>query len=146
MKVKNVTIGFFSSIGFLGLSLISSITYANTTQGARIYCMMREAGNEHESSWQAAYAAIKQSDTGIFKTSPRQAASKIVQEVTMSYGEGQSNTYQNCAPYLGDLFPGKKKKEKAPKPPSKPKIKVIYEGEEYSPSKANDTNEEKYSY
>ena len=40
--------------------------------GAEIFCTMRDGGNDHESSWQAAYSYIKKQKGGIFKTSPNQ--------------------------------------------------------------------------
>ena len=36
--------------------------------GAEIFCTMRDGGNDHESSWQAAYSYIKKQKGGIFKT------------------------------------------------------------------------------
>tara|TARA_Y100000991_G_scaffold190591_1_gene157084 strand:- start:238 stop:480 length:243 start_codon:yes stop_codon:yes gene_type:complete len=35
--------------------------------GAEIFCTMRDGGNDHESSWEAAYAYIKKQKGGIFK-------------------------------------------------------------------------------
>ena len=56
-------------------------TNAAVTNGADIYCFMRNGGNNHEPSWQAAYQFIKGKKQGLFKTSPKQAASLIVEEV-----------------------------------------------------------------
>ena len=38
--------------------------------GAEIFCTMRDGGNDHESSWDAAYSYIKKQKGGIFKVSP----------------------------------------------------------------------------
>ena len=46
--------------------------------GAEIFCTMRDGGNDHESSWQAAYSYIKKQKGGLFKTSPKQAAGQII--------------------------------------------------------------------
>jgi len=71
------------------------------TNGADIYCFMRNGGNNHEPSWQAAYQFIKNKKQGLFKTSPKQAASFIVEEVVQD-----PNKYEDCISYLGDLYTG----------------------------------------
>ena len=93
----------------LALSIISIVsgatlglkTNAAVTNGADIYCFMRNGGNTHEPSWQAAYQFIKSKKQGLFKTSPKQAASFIVEEVVQD-----PIKYENCIDYLGDLFTG----------------------------------------
>ena len=55
--------------------------------GAEIFCSMRDAGNDHESSWDAAYSYIKKQKGGIFKVSPKQAASQITETVIRSKEE-----------------------------------------------------------
>ena len=74
---------------------------AAVTNGADIYCFMRNGGNTHEPSWQAAYQFIKHKKQGLFKTSPRQAASLIVEEVVQN-----PKKYEDCINYLGDLYTG----------------------------------------
>ena len=49
--------------------------------GAEIFCTMRDGGNDHESSWDAAYTYIKKQKGGFFKVSPKQAASQITESV-----------------------------------------------------------------
>ena len=71
------------------------------TNGADIYCFMRNGGNTHEPSWEAAYEFIKSRKQGLFKTSPKQAASLIVEEVVQNPGK-----YEDCINYLGDLYSG----------------------------------------
>ena len=80
----------------LGLKVNSAVT-----NGADIYCFMRNGGNTHEPSWEAAYQFIKNKKQGLFKTSPKQAASLIVEEVVQSPVK-----YEDCINYLGDLFTG----------------------------------------
>ena len=74
---------------------------AAVTNGADIYCFMRNGGNTHEPSWQAAYQFIKNKKQGLFKTSPKQAASLIVEEVVQN-----PQKYEDCINYLGDLYAG----------------------------------------
>ena len=94
---------------FLPISIICVVcgtnfgfkTNAAVTNGADIYCFMRNGGNTHEPSWQAAYQFIKNKKQGLFKTSPRQAASLIVEEVVQDPAK-----YEDCINYLGDLYTG----------------------------------------
>ena len=62
---------------------------------------MRNGGNAHETSWQAAYQFIKSKKQGLFKTSPTQAAPMIVEEVVQD-----PSRYEDCINYLGDLYTG----------------------------------------
>ena len=74
-------------------------TNAAVTNGADIYCFMRKGGNTHEPSWQAAYQFIKGKKQGLFKTSPKQAASMITEQVVRD-----PIKYEECTNYLGDLY------------------------------------------
>ena len=49
--------------------------------GAEIFCTMRDSGNDHESSWEAAYTYIKQQKGGLFKVSPKNAGAQITETV-----------------------------------------------------------------
>ena len=80
----------------LGLKVNGAVT-----NGADIYCFMRNGGNNHEPSWQAAYEFIKNKKQGLFKTSPKQAATLIVEEVVQDPVK-----YEDCISYLGDLYTG----------------------------------------
>ena len=80
----------------LGLKVNGAVT-----NGADIYCFMRNGGNTHEPSWEAAYQFIKSKKQGLFKTSPKQAASLIVEEVVQD-----PTKYADCINYLGDLYTG----------------------------------------
>jgi hypothetical protein len=68
-------------------------------KGAQVYCFMRSNGNNHQVSWDAAYALIKRQNASLFKTSPEHGAVMITEAVVQSPG-----TYPDCARFLGDLF------------------------------------------
>ena len=68
-------------------------------KGAQIYCFMRNNGNNHQVSWDAAYALIKRQSASLFKTSPEHAAVMITEAVVQNPG-----TYPDCGRFLGDLF------------------------------------------
>ena len=71
--------------------------------GAEIFCTMRDGGNDHESSWEAAYSYIKRQKGGIFKTSPKQAAAQIVETVIR-----ERDKFSYCVEYLDKLHPDRK--------------------------------------
>ena len=71
--------------------------------GAEIFCTMREGGNDHESSWDAAYTYIKKQKGGFFKVSPKQAASQITESVIRD-----KEKYSYCVEYLDNLHPNRK--------------------------------------
>ncbi len=74
-----------------------------STFGAEIFCAMRDAGNNHESSWEAAYTYIKQKKGGIFKVSPKRAASQITETVIR-----ESEKFSYCVEFLDKLYPNRK--------------------------------------
>ena len=91
-----ITLAILNLIVFLG----ETASAKNTGEkGADIYCFMRKNGNEHEVSWNAAYALIKRQSNSLFKTSPRHAAVMIIESVVQS-----PTSYPDCGRYLGDLF------------------------------------------
>ncbi len=71
--------------------------------GAEIFCTMRDGGNDHESSWDAAYTYIKKQKGGIFKVSPKQAASQITETVIR-----EREKFSYCVEYLDNLHPDRK--------------------------------------
>ena len=75
--------------------------------GAEIFCTMREGGNDHESSWDAAYSYIKKQKGGLFKTSPNQAASQIIETVVR-----EKDKFTYCIEYLDKLYPDRKLQKK----------------------------------
>ena len=78
-------------------------TKANASSfGAEIFCTMRDGGNDHESSWQAAYTYIKKQKGGLFKISPKNAAAQITETVIR---EGEKFSY--CVEYLDNLHPNR---------------------------------------
>ena len=80
--------------------------------GAEIFCTMRDGGNDHESSWEAAYTYIKKQKGGLFKVSPKNAAAQITETVIR-----EREKFSYCVEYLDNLHPNRKlirelKKEK----------------------------------
>ena len=71
--------------------------------GAEIFCTMRDGGNEHESSWEAAYTYIKKQKGGFFKVSPKQAAAQIIETVVR-----EREKFSYCVEYLDKLHPNRK--------------------------------------
>jgi hypothetical protein len=70
-------------------------------KGAEVYCFMRQAGNPHVVSWDAAYARIKRQSGSLFKTSPEHAAVLITETVVT-----QKDKFPGCGRYLGSLYQG----------------------------------------
>ncbi len=93
----------FITLGIL-TPLTLSISKVNASSfGAEIFCAMRDGGNDHESSWEAAYSYIKKQKGGIFKVSPKQAASQITETVIR-----ESEKFSYCIEYLNNLHPNRK--------------------------------------
>ena len=89
--------------GLLGGSVAAIAGETTQAKGARIYCFMRSSGNDHNVSWNAAYALIKRQGRSMFKTSPEHASVMITEAVVNDPG-----SYPDCGRYLGDLFGGSK--------------------------------------
>ena len=89
--------------GLLGGSATVMANEATQSKGAKIYCFMRSSGNDHNVSWNAAYALIKRQGRSMFKTSPEHASVMITEAVVNDPG-----SYPDCGRYLGDLFGGSK--------------------------------------
>ena len=96
-KLILLTVGIFTPLT-ITISKVNASTF-----GAEIFCAMRDAGNNHESSWEAAYTYIKQKKGGIFKVSPKRAASQITETVIR-----ESEKFSYCVEYLDKLYPNKK--------------------------------------
>ena len=71
--------------------------------GAEIFCTMRDGGNDHESSWDAAYSYIKKQKGGFFKVSPKNAAAQITETVIR-----EKEKFMYCVEYLDNLHPNRK--------------------------------------
>ena len=79
-------------------SKVSASTFA-----AEIFCTMRDGGNDHESSWDAAYSYIKKQKGGLFKVSPKNAAAQITETVIR-----EREKFSFCVEYLDKLHPNRK--------------------------------------
>jgi len=98
---------FFLLLGlFFNLSLLTPKVVAGSF-GAEIFCTMRDGGNDHESSWEAAYSYIKRQKGGFFKTSPKQAAAQIIETVVR-----EKDKFGNCVEYLDQLYPDRALQQK----------------------------------
>jgi len=100
--------GFKKKLIFLTLVIVSplplQIMKVNASSfGAEIFCTMRDGGNDHESSWDAAYSYIKKQKGGFFKVSPKQAAAQITESVIRD-----RETFSYCVEYLDKLHPNRK--------------------------------------
>ena len=121
---------------FTALTLTTYTVNAGTF-GAEIFCTMRDGGNDHESSWEAAYTYIKKQKGGIFKVSPKQAASQITETVIRDI-----ETFSYCVEYLDKLHPNRKLLRELKKEEEARKEKELEEAnEEFS-----DETIERYSY
>jgi len=122
--------------------------------GADIFCSMRNAENDHESSWDAAYSYIKKQKGGIFKVSPKNAAAQITETVIR---EKEKINY--CIEYLDKLHPNRKlirdlekeakRKEKEAKDREKKRKELEKELEETNNEVSEEFNDEtldRYSY
>ena len=87
---------------FTPLTLTTSEVNASSF-GAEIFCTMRDGGNDHESSWEAAYAYIKKQKGGLFKISPKNAAAQITETVIR-----EKEKFSYCVEYLDNLHPNRK--------------------------------------
>ena len=96
-KLLLITLGIFTPL-FLTNSKVNASSF-----GAEIFCTMRDGGNDHESSWEAAYTYIKKQKGGIFKVSPKQAASQITETVIR-----ENEKFKYCVEYLDNLHPNRK--------------------------------------
>ena len=103
MKRFNQKKQIFLILGILNLLTITTFKVNAGTFGAEIFCTMRDGGNDHESSWEAAYSYIKKQKGGIFKVSPKQAASQITESVIR-----EKENFSYCVEYLDKLHPNRK--------------------------------------
>ena len=99
---------FRKKLIFFAVGIISPLTLQTSkvnagSFGAEIFCTMRDGGNDHESSWDAAYTYIKKQKGGIFKVSPKQAAAQITESVIRD-----RETFSYCVEFLDKLHPNRK--------------------------------------
>ena len=122
--------------------------------GAEIFCTMRDGGNDHESSWDAAYTYIKKQKGGFFKVSPKNAAAQITETVIR-----EKEKFSYCIEYLDNLHPNRKlirdlekekeKKEKEAKDREQKRKELEKELEETNNEISEEFNDEtldRYSY
>jgi len=150
MKRFNQKKQIFLILGILNVLTIATFKVNAGTFGAEIFCTMRDGGNDHESSWEAAYSYIKKQKGGIFKVSPKQAASIITATVIR---EGEKFSY--CVEYLDNLHPNRKlirdlqkeeeRKEKEAKDRENKRKKLEKELEETNEEFSDETLD-RYSY
>jgi len=96
-KLIFLTLGVFAPLT-LNTSKVNASSF-----GAEIFCSMRDAGNDHESSWDAAYTYIKKQKGGLFKVSPKNAAAQITETVIR-----EREKFSYCIEYLDNLHPNRK--------------------------------------
>jgi len=95
-KLILLTLGIFTPFTF-------TTTKVNASSfGADIFCTMRDGGNDHESSWDAAYSYIKKQKGGFFKVSPKNAAAQITETVIR-----EKDKFSYCIEYLDNLHPNR---------------------------------------
>ena len=100
--------GFKRKLICLSLGIVFPLSFQTSkvnagSFGAEIFCTMRDGGNDHESSWDAAYTYIKKQKGGFFKVSPKQAAAQITESVIRD-----RETFGYCVEYLEKLHPNRK--------------------------------------
>jgi len=151
--------GFKKELIFITLGVITPLSFHTLkvnagSFGAEIFCTMRDGGNDHESSWDAAYTYIKKQKGGIFKVSPKQAAAQITESVIRD-----RETFSYCVEYLDQLHPNRqlirdlekeeKRKEKEAKDRESKRIKLEKELEETNEVISEEFTDEtldRYSY
>ena len=88
------------ALGILTPLVLPTSSVNASSFGAEIFCTMRDGGNDHESSWDAAYSYIKKQKGGFFKVSPKNAAAQITETVIR-----EKEKFQYCVEYLENLHP-----------------------------------------
>tara|TARA_B100000073_G_scaffold237339_1_gene198636 strand:+ start:51 stop:470 length:420 start_codon:yes stop_codon:yes gene_type:complete len=132
-KLILLTLGIIAPLSFQ-ISKVNAGSF-----GAEIFCTMRDGGNDHESSWDAAYTYIKKQKGGLFKVSPKQAASQITESVIR-----EREKYSYCVEYLDNLHPNRKLQRELQKE-ARRKEKLERELEETNEEFSEETIE-RYSY
>ena len=140
----------FLTLGIIPLLLLQTSKVNAGSFGAEIFCTMRDGGNDHESSWEAAYTYIKKQKGGFFKVSPKQAAAQITESVIRD-----KETFSYCVEYLDKLHPNRKlirdlqreeeRKEKEAQEKENNRKRLEKELEEANEDLSEDTIE-RYSY
>ena len=116
---KDFKIIFLLLVILFNSSLLNNKILAGSF-GAEIFCTMRDGGNDHESSWEAAYSYIKRQKGGFFKTSPKQAAAQIIETVVR-----EKDKFSGCVEYLDKLYPDRKLQRKLKKEEEQEQLEAI---------------------
>ena len=140
----------FITLGIMTPLLLHTLKVNAVSFGAEIFCTMRDGGNDHESSWDAAYTYIKKQKGRIFKVSPKQAAAQITESVIRD-----RETFSYCVEYLDQLHPNRqlirdiekeeKRKEKEARDRANKRKKLEKELEETN-NEITDETLDRYSY
>ena len=152
-RFKEKKLILFALVIFTPLTLSTSKVNAGAF-GAEIFCTMRDGGNDHESSWEAAYSYIKKQKGGFFKVSPKNAAAQITETVIR-----EKEKFSYCVEYLDNLHPNRKlirdlekeeeRKEKEAKDRENKRKRLEKELEEANkeiPEEFTDETLDRYSY
>ena len=147
-KLILLTLGIYTPLAF------STSNAKASSFGAEIFCTMRDGGNDHESSWDAAYSYIKKQKGGLFKVSPKNAAAQITETVIR-----EREKFSYCVEYLDNLHPNRKlirdlekeekRKEKEAQDRENKRIKLEKELEETNKEISEEFTDEtldRYSY
>ena len=143
-----------ASLGVFTSLILCNAKVNASSFGAEIFCTMRDGGNDHESSWDAAYTYIKKQKGGFFKVSPKNAAAQITETVIR-----EREKFSYCVEYLDNLHPNRKlirdlekeekRKEKEAKDRENKRIKLEKELEETNKEISEEFTDEtldRYSY
>ena len=128
------------TIGILTHLTITTLKVNANTFGAEIFCTMRDNGNDHRSSWEAAYSYIKQQKGGLFKVSPKRAASQITESVIR-----ENEKFSYCIEYLDNLYPNRKLMQDLKKEENRKEKELEETNEEFSKEFPDETFD-RYSY
>ena len=128
------------TIGILTHLTITTLKVNANTFGAEIFCTMRDNGNDHRSSWEAAYSYIKQQKGGLFKVSPKRAASQITESVIR-----ENEKFSYCIEYLDNLYPNRKLMQDIKKEEKRKEKELEETNEEFSKEFTDETFD-RYSY
>ena len=147
-KLILVSLGVFTTL------ILTNAKVNASSFGAEIFCTMRDGGNDHESSWDAAYTYIKKQKGGLFKVSPKNAAAQITETVIR-----EREKFSYCVEYLDNLHPNRKlirdlekeekRKEKEAQDRENKRIKLEKELEETNKEISEEFTDEtldRYSY
>ena len=74
-KIILLTLGLFTPV-FLTTSKVNAGSF-----GAEIFCTMRDGGNDHESSWEAAYTYIKKQKVEFSKSHLNKQLHKLLNQL-----------------------------------------------------------------